>query len=103
MREAGHNLVLAETANFNFDTSDFVGSGTPQVFATINGKAYGFTDELGVLFGNNDSVGSLETSPYQLIGSVEIPTTVVPVPGAALLMGSGVAAFAAVGRRRRAA
>ncbi len=33
----GANLVLAETANFNFDTSDFPGLAVPRVFGAIKG------------------------------------------------------------------
>lgn len=100
--EAGHNLVLAETANYNFDSSDFgLSGGTPQIFTTINGHAYGFDDVHRVLYGHEDAVDFLETTPYDLIGSVEVAA--VPVPGASLLMGSALVGFVSLARRRRAA
>ncbi len=95
----GANLVLAETANFNFDTSDFPGLAVPMVFGAINGSAFGFNDAHRVLYGHEEAAGPLETTPYSLIGSVQVP---VPVPGAALLFGSALAGFAAIGRRRAA-
>ena len=99
----GANLVLAETANFNFDTSDFPGLAVPMVFGAINGSAFGFNDAHRVLYGHEEAggLGGLaETTPYSLIGSVQVP---VPVPGAALLFGSALAGLAAIGRRRRLA
>ncbi len=96
---AGQNLVLAETANFNFDTSDFPGVDKPMVFGAVNGSAFGFTDEHRVLYGHEEAAGPLETTPYSLIGSIQVP---VPVPGVALLFGSALAGFAAIGRRRAA-
>lgn len=101
--QAGHNLVLAETQNFNFDSSDFgLSSGIPNVFGTINGHAFGFDDAHRVLFGNEEAVDFRETTPYDLIGSVQVPST-VPVPGSSLLMGSALLGFVSLARRRRAA
>ena len=97
----GANLVLAETANYNFDSSDPLVPGVPMVFGAINGSAFGFNDVHRVLYGHEDALGSLETTPYSLIGSVQVAA--VPVPGAVLLFGSALAGLAAVGRRRRAA
>ena len=96
----GANLVLAETANFNFDSSDPVLAALPMVFGAINGSAFGFNDVNRVLYGHEDAFGSAETTPYDLIGSVQVP---VPVPGAVLLLGSALAGLAAIGRRNRAA
>lgn len=97
----GHNLVLSASADFNFDTSEFVGQPFAQVFASINGRAEGFNDEHFVLFGHNDAVDAAETTPYELIRSVQVPSA-VPVPGAVLLFGSALAGLVAVGRRRAA-
>ena len=94
----GQNLVLAETANFNFDSSEPVLAAVPMVFGAINGSAFAFNDVHRVLYGHEDAVDFPETTPYNLIGSVQV----VPVPGAALLFGSALAGFAAIGRRRAA-
>lgn len=95
----GQNLVLAETANFNFDSSDFPPFiAAPQVFGSIDGQAFGFTDVRRVLYGHEDIGDFRETTPYGLIGSVQV----VPVPGALLLLGSAVAGLAGIGRRRAA-
>ncbi len=61
------------------------------------GSAFGFNDAHRVLYGHEEGVS--EITPYDLIGSVQVP---VPVPGAALLFGSALAGFAAIGRRRAA-
>ena len=98
----GQNLVLAETANFNFDSSDFPPfSAVPQVFGSINGQAFGFNDVRRVLYGREDASGPGgrgETTPYALIGSV----AVVPIPSAVFLLGGALAGMAAVSRRRAA-
>ena len=75
----GQNLVLAETTNFNFDSSDPVLAANPMVFGAVNNMAFGFTDVRRVLYGHEDAGNSTETTPYNLIGSVQV----VPVPGAA--------------------
>ena len=95
----GHNLVLSASFNYNFDSSDSITSEVPHVFGTINGRGFAFDDNGRVLYGREDAVNALETTPYSLIGSVQVP---VPVPGAALLFGSALAGFAAIGRRRAA-
>lgn len=96
----GQNLVLAETSNYNFDSSDYPPfPSNPQVFASINGHAYGFDDVHRVLFGHEDALNSPETTPYDLIGAVPVP---VPVPGALLLFGPALAGVAAIARRQAA-
>ena len=97
----GQNLVLAETANFNFDSSDFPPfSAVAQVFGSVNGQAFGFNDVHRVLYGHEDTNGPGETTPYDLIGSV--PVAAVPIPSAAFLLGGALAGMAAVSRRRAA-
>jgi len=79
----GQNLVLAETVNFNFDTSDFGLAIRPVVSGSVNGRAFSFTDTTRVLLGREDS-GSMvparnETTPYQELGriAVQLPGTAV--------------------------
>jgi hypothetical protein len=71
----GQNLVLAETANFNFDTSNSGLSSDPVVSGSVNGRAFSFTDTARVLLGRDDagSRGGNETIPYQVIGRIEVP------------------------------
>jgi hypothetical protein len=79
----GQNLVLAETANFNFVTS---GSGLaidPVVSASVNGQAFTFTDTARVLLGREDgSARALnETMPYRILGRIA-GQEAVSTPGA---------------------
>src|SRR5215475_9534659 len=74
----GMNLVLAETQNFNFDTSNataFLQSGTPLpmiVTGKVNENTFAFTDTNLVLTGQSDASGSAETTPYMQIGTIAI-------------------------------
>jgi len=70
----GQNLVLAETENFNFDTSDFGLAIDPVVSGSVNGRAFSFTDTARVLLGREDagSRGLNETTPYQVLGRIEV-------------------------------
>jgi hypothetical protein len=66
----GQNLVLAETENFNFDTSDF-GSGSALVVSgSVNGRAFAFTDTARVLLGHKEAGATNvnKTTPYQILG-----------------------------------
>jgi hypothetical protein len=69
----GQNLVLAETANFNFDTSDFGLGSDPVVRGSVNGRAFEFTDTARVLLGIEDAgaSGGNETTPHQVLGRIE--------------------------------
>ncbi len=66
----GANLVLAETANFNFDSSDFGLGINPVVSGSVNGIPFSFTDTARILLGHEEAATSLETTPYGLLGSV---------------------------------
>ena len=93
----GQNLVLAETTNFNFDSSDPVLAANPMVFGAVNNMAFGFTDVRRVLYGHEDAGNSTETTPYNLIGSVQV----VPVPGVRNYRGGSGAALRNRARGRR--
>jgi subtilisin family serine protease len=69
----GQNLVLAETADFNFDTSGFGLAIDPVVSGSVNGQAFAFTDTARVLLGREDgSARDLnETTPYQVLGRID--------------------------------
>jgi hypothetical protein len=75
----GQNLVLAETENFNFDTSDFGLAIDPVVSGSVNGLAFSFTDHARVLLGREDSgtkvPASNETTPYQELGRIAVQVT----------------------------
>jgi subtilisin family serine protease len=68
----GQNLVLAETANFTFDTSGFGLAIDPVVSGSVNGQAFAFTDTARVLLGREDgSARDLnKTTPYQILGRI---------------------------------
>ena len=71
----GQNLVLAETENFNFDTSSFGGLALdPVVSGSVNGRAFTFIDTTRVLLGREDASASNlnETTPYQVLGRIEV-------------------------------
>jgi hypothetical protein len=66
----GENLVLAETVNFNFDTSNFGLAIDPVVRGSANGRAFTFTDKARVLLGREDTAN--ETTAYQELGRIEV-------------------------------
>jgi hypothetical protein len=69
----GENLVLAETVNFNFDTSDFGLAIDPVLRGSVNGRAFTYTDTARVLLGREDHATALnETTPYQELGRIEV-------------------------------
>jgi hypothetical protein len=70
----GQNLVLAETENFNFDTSSFGLAIDPVVRGSVNGRAFAFTDTARVLLGRQDGSASNlnETTPYEVLGRIEV-------------------------------
>jgi hypothetical protein len=74
----GENLVLAETANFNFDAGGFGLALDPVVSGSVNGQAFAFTDTARVLLGREDSSarGLNATTPYQVLGRIEEQETV---------------------------
>ena len=71
--EPGQNLVLAQTALFDFDTSDFGLGMDPVVSGSVNGRAFSFTDTARVLLGRDDAgaIGLNETTSYQILGRIE--------------------------------
>lgn len=73
---AGQSLVLAETVNFNFDTSDvgeFTVNNPPVVSGSLNGASFSFTDQGFVLLGRGDAVNTPETTRYQQLGVAQPP------------------------------
>jgi hypothetical protein len=66
----GQNLVLAETAIFNFDTSDFRLTRDPVVRGSMNGRKFSFTDTARVLLGREEAgaKGVNETTRYMVLG-----------------------------------
>jgi hypothetical protein len=75
----GQNLVLAETGigEENFDTSNSGLGMTPVVSGSVNGRTFAFTDTARVLLGREDAGGSNETTPYQVLGRIEVQVPVV--------------------------
>jgi hypothetical protein len=75
----GENLVLAETANFNFGTSGFGLAIDPVVSGSVDGQAFAFTDTARVLLGREDgSARALnETTSYQVLGRIDRQETVI--------------------------
>ena len=69
---AGQNLVLAETQNFNFDTSDFGLGIDPVVSGSVNGQTFTFIDTARVLLGHEDATNTPETTPYQELGRITV-------------------------------
>jgi hypothetical protein len=98
----GQNLVLAETGEENFDTSDSGLLMDPIVSGSIDGVAFSFTDTSRILLGHEDVGGPAETTPYGLLGTAECrERPSVPEPGTLALLALGGAPMAAVLRRRR--
>lgn len=72
----GQSLVLAETVNFNFDTSDvrdFTVDNPPVLSGSANGKPFSFTDRGFVLLGHADAASPDETTAYQQLGELRPP------------------------------
>jgi hypothetical protein len=69
----GQNLILAETENFNFDTSDSGLGSDPVVSGSVNGRAFSFTDTARVLLGREEAGANNvnETTPYQILGRID--------------------------------
>jgi subtilisin family serine protease len=69
----GQNLVLAETENFNFDTSDFGSGSDPVVSGSVNGRGFSFTDTVRVLLGHKEAGANNvnKTTPYQILGRID--------------------------------
>jgi hypothetical protein len=94
----GDSLVLAETANFNFDSSDTGLGIDPIVSGSINGKPFSFVDTSRTLLGHEEVANTPETTPYHLLGTVAV---LVPEPGTLALFGAGVVGLAVFGWKRR--
>jgi len=79
----GQNLVLAETENFNFDTSSFGLAIDPVVSGSVNGRPFAFTDTARVLLGREDgsASGLNETTPYEVLGRIEGPVPALALSG----------------------
>jgi len=73
----GQNLVLAETANFNFDTSDFRLTRDPVVHGSVNGRQFSFTDNARILLGREEAGAKNinETTRYQIFGRIDAQVT----------------------------
>src|SRR5262249_46477181 len=67
----GQNLVLAETANFNFDSSDFGLGSNPVVSGSVDGMAFSFEDTNRILLGHEEAGNTPETTPYGLLGQIQ--------------------------------
>lgn len=93
----GENLVLAETVNFNFDTSDFGLFLDPVVILKIDGIQHVFVDTDRVLLGHEEIGNTPETTPYHLLGSVAC----IPEPASLAFLGLGLVSL--VGRKPRRA
>jgi hypothetical protein len=95
----GQNLVLAETVNYNFDSSDFGLAIDPVVSGSMDGVAFSFTDTARILLGHEEIANTPETTPYGLLGT--IPCAAVPEPGALAFVGAGMGSLLAAWRSRR--
>jgi Subtilase family len=75
----GQNLVLAETENFNFDTSDSGLGSDPVVSGSVNGRAFSFTDTARVLLGREQAGANNvnETTPYQILGRIDTQVSTI--------------------------
>src|SRR5262249_6133015 len=70
--DAGQNLVLAETRNFNFDSSNCGLRRDPVViFKILGGPQFTCVDEGRVLLGHEDVGNVHETTSYQVIPCVQ--------------------------------
>ena len=73
----GQNLVLAETENFNFDTSNSGLGSDPLVTGSVNSQAFSFTDSARVLLGHEDAVNTPETTPYEELGRITLVVALI--------------------------
>jgi hypothetical protein len=72
----GQSLIFAETANFNFDTSDvaeFTIDNPPVISGSVSAARFSFTDRGFILLGNGDASSPAETTPYQRLGEIRPP------------------------------
>jgi hypothetical protein len=98
----GSNLVLAETVNFNFDSSEFGLGSDPVVAGDVSGNAFSFVDTARILLGREDAINGEETTPYGVLGRIAINDDggSVPEPGTlALLLGALLLGFPYLRRR----
>ena len=93
----GSDLVLAETANFNFDSSDFGLGSNPIVTGSVNGVSFSFVDTGGILLGKKEAGNGAETTPYGVIGVI---SKAIPNPGTLPLMLSALLGIPLLRRNR---
>jgi hypothetical protein len=86
--EPGKSVVLGETENFNFDSSDFGLGSDPVVSGTVltlsslaDDKQFTFTDTRRVLLGHNDITNTFETTPFTFLGDVTPPRKLIQGSG----------------------
>jgi hypothetical protein len=100
----GQNLVLAETGIQSFDVSESVGADNPVVSGSISGVSFSFADAGRILFGHEDAATSAETTPYGLLGTVQVGGgggNGVTEPGSLALLGLGAMVLGGLARTRR--
>jgi hypothetical protein len=90
--EPGKSLVLAETQNFNFDSSNFgldsdpVVSGTVRTLSSLaDDMPFKFTDTRRVLLGHEDIGNTLETTPYGDVSLGDVTPPIKVIQGSALV------------------
>jgi hypothetical protein len=115
---SGNNLILTQTTEFDFDTSDFTsGSPTesspnpnqPVIHLFLNGTESDFTDTGQVLNSGGwdpGGIGENESAQWRLVGTLPYSNRGgnppgVPEPGVVSMLGSGLLGLGGLALRRR--